>query len=1234
MATSDIISELEQSDQQLDTSLQAQVSKAVLQQLDDGSTDVQTVAIKALAVLVKKISVDQLNDAIDKLTVLLLDDSKAESHDLYSIGLKTLISSVSEKSGQLLCVNLCKKLLAGLAQNNNTVIDLCLLDVLRDLITRFGAHVAEQHNEVVDQVCRRLEHTNDSIRKRSNQVIGSISIYLNDKLFDKVMRIVITKIEQHKHNDLLYTYLSTVSTLCSSAGQRIGSYLDQLMPPLQSFCAPDAAAASVDDEQLIQLHEAVLQAFESILLRCPVESVEHTPAILNIAQQFIVFDPNYAFGADDVAMSDDSAAGDTAGWDDDTANGSWSDDDAAVDADIGDSDDMSWLVRRGAARVLHAFIDVNNKYFSQYYSPILDLLTQRLNERDYNVKTTVISTLQVLLQHTTANCMANKQVTAQMNALVDRLMHQFTVSAQKRDIKVLLYQIFGIMIQQQLIQLNDTQIASLVDYITQSIQKSDEITLTLPGLNLLHIVLNYYRVQRSQQLIEFVVQLLNTNNYVKIQLVLLNIVKQLITATNASDIGASNINNLYASIYRLFLMNDLDNTIKNAVLQTIALVFVTYSSTLHSKFDAAVAKQFVLRYNNESTRTSCMKALTLLLSSEQLSQPVLQLYSQIEPNLFKQLQNKQSEKADVYEFYVQFVQNKYIGTQVKPQFVSNLLSLTLDNLHTHTNELMQNVVVLKLVHQLVQLYSQHIDRQQTQRIIDSLFTLISHTFMPDTVLSAVVQIYRALLQHNLIDDKSLYSYFVAGLSKTGADASGKAVENYAKVFALCSADVQTSQVDDIVANILKKLSQKQSNGQTSVHQTNFDLHILQYLKHSYKFANKQPKILDVLLPLLNVEHVQQAAAQTVGAVCTTDIQHYLPVIINKLHNKADTSVNKLYLFVALRSFLSHYVTSNTAQPSEPRQYLQPLVQLLLQYKDNTEEMIRNTVAENCAVLIKLFPELYTQVLEFLRSSNVNVQIIGIHTIKTLMNYTLTQPEVEQLSAQLLLPLIQLLASSTDLNVRKQVLLCITTVAHTCPQAIQPHIPVLLKQLYPMVMPDKSLVRTVDLGSFKHTIDDGLPVRKAVFGTLDTLQASLGQHVDMQEFCRHVMNGINDVDDISILTYSMLTNAAVKHGSAVVHVVDALPGHIMKAVKDQLKAAKVVDTSNAPAAAAEAAKQADNSAAVSAGERARDVLRATVRCIVTVNGIKSVDGVQAWHEFYQRVLKTPQLAAMITELNAA
>ena len=58
---------------------------------DDKSNDVQAVAVKCLAILLKKVQQSQVTEICDKLSSLILDGND-QLRDIYSIGLKTLIA--------------------------------------------------------------------------------------------------------------------------------------------------------------------------------------------------------------------------------------------------------------------------------------------------------------------------------------------------------------------------------------------------------------------------------------------------------------------------------------------------------------------------------------------------------------------------------------------------------------------------------------------------------------------------------------------------------------------------------------------------------------------------------------------------------------------------------------------------------------------------------------------------------------------------------------------------------------------------------------------------------------------------------------------------------------------------------------------------------------------------------------------------------------------------------------
>jgi cullin-associated NEDD8-dissociated protein 1 len=71
-----------------------------------------------------------------------------------------------------------------------------------------------------------------------------------------------------------------------------------------------------------------------------------------------------------------------------------------------------------------------------------------------------------------------------------------------------------------------------------------------------------------------------------------------------------------------------------------------------------------------------------------------------------------------------------------------------------------------------------------------------------------------------------------------------------------------------------------------------------------------------------------------------------------------------------------------------------------------------------------------------------------------------------------------------------------------------------------------------MGPFKHTVDDGLDIRKAAFECMYTLLDSCLDRIDIFEFLNHVEDGLRDHYDIKMLTYLMLVRLSTLCPSAV------------------------------------------------------------------------------------------------------
>ena len=81
-------------------------------------------------------------------------------------------------------------------------------------------------------------------------------------------------------------------------------------------------------------------------------------------------------------------------------------------------------------------------------------------------------------------------------------------------------------------------------------------------------------------------------------------------------------------------------------------------------------------------------------------------------------------------------------------------------------------------------------------------------------------------------------------------------------------------------------------------------------------------------------------------------------------------------------------------------------------------------------------------------------------------------------------------------------------------------------------PQKELIREVEMGPFKHTVDDGLDLRKAGYECMYTLLDSCLDRLDIYTFLNHVEEGLTDDYDIKMLTYLMLVRLATLVPNAV------------------------------------------------------------------------------------------------------
>ena len=416
MAISDLCTELESPDlPPLDPPLQSSLSRHLLPLLVDPSVDVQTISVKALGLLTRRLTPDHTRDALDRLTSLTLDPSLDSTRDVYVIGLRTIIAHIgqspahAELGGRTLLL-----LITGLSTHPSPDVTQAALDLCQALLSHMGAALPAPALEgLLGEVLGRVEGGEAVVQKRVIGVLGALTPLLNERLFNHTMDALVTGLKGGGGGDGveggagkgggIYVYLQAISTISSTAGSRISRYLSDIIHQLARVCslpspsdsgtpAPtdgDEGDEGGDEEQQrevrMEVYEAVLSAFEALISRCSHDISPHLPTIVPIALTMARYDPNWAGGDDpllpDALMTDTP---DPSGWDDDDVP-------ASPMADDNDSDDGSWKVRRAALRALQAVVAHKADVFASTFFPAaFDLLLERLTERDENVQLAVL----------------------------------------------------------------------------------------------------------------------------------------------------------------------------------------------------------------------------------------------------------------------------------------------------------------------------------------------------------------------------------------------------------------------------------------------------------------------------------------------------------------------------------------------------------------------------------------------------------------------------------------------------------------------------------------------------------------------------------------------------------------------------------------------------------------------------------------------------------------------------
>jgi len=347
------------------------------------------------------------------------------------------------------------------------------------------------------------------------------------------------------------------------------------------------------------------------------------------------------------------------------------------------------------------------------------------------------------------------------------------------------------------------------------------------------------------------------------------------------------------------------------------------------------------------------------------------------------------------------------------------------------------------------------------------------------------------------------------------------------------------------------------------------------------------------------EDVRRAAAFAAGNIAVGNPAAFLPPIIQLIQ----TDDKKRYLALnALKEVISHSSPEALALISDS------LWTPLFDNCEAQEEGTRNVAADCLGQLTVINPAKYLPQLEArLSSPSRHTRATVIAAIR--FTFTNDSSAYDQLLAPLIVEFFRLM-NDADLGVRRLALSSLNSAAHNKAHLVRDHLASLLPALYAQTVVDERLIRIVEMGPFKHKVDDGLDIRKTAYECMHTLLDSALQEIDVHELLGRVVSGLNDEEDVKKLCYLMLAKLAQVAPTAVAQRLDDTVASFTATLEATLK-----DT---------AVKQET--------ERLVELQKAALRCLAVLNRLASPANAPKFGEMVRTVLLSGKWATEVSRLS--
>jgi len=481
-----------------------------------------------------------------------------------------------------------------------------------------------------------------------------------------------------------------------------------------------------------------------------------------------------------------------------------------------------------------------------------------------------------------------------------------------------------------------------------------------------------------------------------------------------------------------------------------------------------------------------------------------------------------------------------------------------------------------------------------EKTLPKVVELIHSSLLQGTALESLLLLFAELVKINkVIGFPQLLDLLLAD-ARSAAAMSKQSISSTAQCIAIIAVTTSADQRDSTVTKFIAEIKSQKTPDTAKI------LYLFSLGEIGRRSdLSKHDSLQQVVLGALESpsEDVKTAASYALGNIAVGNMAKYLPFVLQEINKDP----KRQYLLLhSLKEIISRLSLSNEGvaiiQP-----YTIQILNLLFGNAESEEESLRNVVAECLGKLALIFPnDLVPTLKERITAKSAATR----GTVITALKFTITEkPQPIDQSLAMVMGNFMTLLRDSDLNVRRASLLTLNYAAHNKPNLIRDLLSdKILPTLYEETKIKPELIHQVDLGPFKHTVDDGLESRKAAFSCMYTLLETCLAKLEVSAFVTHLVDGLKDHYDIKMLCHLMLSRLAVAAPAAVLQALDLLVEPLQATITTKVKDGAVKQEL----------------------ERNDELIRSALRAIVSLTKIPDVQTNIKFDQFIKNTVKSAEL----------